>query len=208
MEYNIINIFDLAGTFAFAVSGTITAMQKRFDPFGALFIGFITAIGGGSIRDISLGNTPVSWMINIDYFIVIVAAILFTILFQQFVARLKTTLFLFDTIGIGVFTVIGLEKALAVGIPAPMAILMGVSSAVVGGVMRDVVCNEIPLVFHKEIYATACLLGGMIYIMLSWFKIPNPIIIPVTIGFIISIRLLSVKLNWALPPLSSESERA
>ena len=202
MDFGMINFLDLAGTFVFAVSGTHTAMQKRFDLFGALFIGFVTAVGGGTLRDILIGSTPVAWMTNINYFFVIVAAVIFTIFFRNFVQKLRTTLFLFDTIGIGVFTVIGLEKALQIGIPVPMAIMMGVASAVAGGILRDVFTNEIPLIFHKEIYATACFAGGVLFVILNNYSpLPKLINVLSTIGVIITIRLLSVKLNWSLPQL-------
>lgn len=198
-----INFLDLAGTFVFAVSGTHTAMQKRFDLFGALFIGFVTAVGGGTLRDILIGSTPVSWMKDIDYFYIIVAAVIFTIVFRKFVQKLRTTLFLFDTIGIGVFTVIGLEKALQIGIPIPMAIMMGVASAVAGGILRDVFSNEIPLIFHKEIYATACFAGGLLFVILYKFTpLSESFNVLSTVVVIITIRLLSVRLNWSLPRLS------
>jgi uncharacterized membrane protein YeiH len=202
-----INFLDLAGTFVFAVSGTHTAMQKRFDLFGALFIGFVTAVGGGTLRDLLIGSTPVSWMKDINYSYIIVAAVVFTILFRNFVQKLRTTLFLFDTIGIGVFTVIGLEKALQIGIPIPMAIMMGVASAVAGGILRDVFSNEIPLIFHKEIYATACFAGGVIFVILYKFTpLSETFIVLSTISAIITIRLLSVRLNWSLPRLPKHHE--
>ncbi|GET22595.1 trimeric intracellular cation channel family protein [Prolixibacter denitrificans] len=202
-----INFLDLAGTFVFAVSGTHTAMQKRFDLFGALFIGFVTAVGGGTLRDILIGNTPVSWMKDINYFYIIVAAVIFTILFRNFVQKLRKTLFLFDTIGIGVFTVIGLEKALMIGIPIPMAIMMGVASAVAGGILRDVFSNEIPLIFHKEIYATACFAGGVLFIILYKFtSLSESFTVLSTILVIITIRILSVRFNWSLPRLPKHHE--
>ena len=202
-----INFLDLAGTFVFAVSGTHTAMQKRFDLFGALFIGFVTAVGGGTLRDLLIGSTPVSWMKDINYSYIIVAAVVFTILFRNFVQKLRTTLFLFDTIGIGVFTVIGLEKALQIGIPIPMAIMMGVASAVAGGILRDVFSNEIPLIFHKEIYATACFAGGVLFVILYKFTpLSETFIVLSTISAIITIRLLSVRLNWSLPRLPKHHE--
>lgn len=201
MNFSIITFFDLAGTFAFAVSGTISAMHKRFDLFGALFIGFITAIGGGTIRDCMIGNTPVTWLLNINYFYLIFPAVVFTIVFRKIVSYLRTTLFLFDTIGIGVFTVIGIEKSLQADIYPAMAIIMGVISAVAGGILRDVLCNEVPLIFHKEIYATACISGGILFILLLQTPVPKSISIIITISIIIFIRICSVKFKWSLPNL-------
>lgn len=196
---NVIYWLDLIGTFAFAISGTLSAAQRRFDIFGALFIGTITAIGGGTVRDALLGSTPVAWLLDINYFYTIFIAVLCTFIFKPYVMKMKKTLFLFDTIGIGVFTIIGLEKALMLSIPAPQAIMMGISTAVVGGVLRDVFCNEIPLIFHREIYATACILGAASFIIMQRFGIDADINSIITTLIIILIRTLSVQFNWSLP---------
>jgi uncharacterized membrane protein YeiH len=191
--------FDYIGTFVFAISGTLTAANKRMDFFGATVIGFVTAIGGGTLRDILLGELPVTWMRSIDYFLVITGGIIITIIFRKHVMKLKRTLFLFDTIGIAVFTILGLKKALMLGIDPPMAVMMGLSSAVFGGVIRDILCNEVPLIFHREIYATACIAGALVYLLLHSFNLPEIISESATIVVIISIRLLVVHFNIALP---------
>jgi uncharacterized membrane protein YeiH len=191
--------FDYIGTFVFAISGTLSAANKRMDFFGATVIGFVTAIGGGTLRDILLGELPVTWMRSIDYFLVIAAGIIITIIFRKHVMKLKRTLFLFDTIGIAVFTILGLKKALMLGIDPPMAVMMGLSSAVFGGVIRDILCNEVPLIFHREIYATACIAGALVYLLLHSFNLPEIISESATIVVIISIRLLVVHFNIALP---------
>ncbi len=141
---NFIEVFDYIGTLVFAISGTHTAANKRLDFFGATVIGFVTAVGGGTLRDMMLGDTPVAWMRTINYFIVIVAGILITIAFSRQVMKLRRTLFLFDTIGIAIFTIIGLNKALSFEIHPPLAIIMGVTTAVVGGIIRDTLTNEVP----------------------------------------------------------------
>ncbi len=195
-------LLDYIGTMVFAISGTLTAAQKRLDIFGAIFIGFVTAIGGGTVRDIMLGNLPVTWIQSYDYFFLIMAGVLITILFKKLVVKLRNTLFLFDTIGIGVFTVIGLEKALALGISAPIAVIMGLSSAVVGGIIRDTLTNEVPLIFHKEIYATACIMGAIIFLVLNYFAVPEVICETVTVLTIIGIRLWAVRYNITIPQVS------
>ncbi len=195
-------LFDYIGTMVFAISGTLTAAQKRLDLFGAIFIGFVTAIGGGTVRDMMLGNLPVSWIQSSNYFYIILLGVFITIVFKKIVLKLRNTLFLFDTIGIGVFTVLGLEKALAFGIAPPIAVIMGLSSAVVGGIIRDTLCNEVPLIFHREIYATACIAGAVVYLAMRYVGLPPIVYTWVTVATIISIRLLAVRYKLAIPKIS------
>ncbi|WP_016775560.1 trimeric intracellular cation channel family protein [Anaerophaga thermohalophila] len=190
---------DYIGTMVFAISGVLTAGSKRLDLFGAMFIGVVTAIGGGTIRDLLLGVTPVSWLQGYGYLIAISSGFIITFIFRKFVAKLRKTLFLFDTIGIGVFTIIGLEKALNLGVNPAVAVIMGMTSAVVGGVIRDTLTNEVPLIFHKEIYATACITGALFYLLFRWVGLPLPVNEILTVGIIISIRLLSIRYNISMP---------
>lgn len=194
-------VFDYIGTFVFAISGTLTAANKRLDFFGATVIGFVTAVGGGTLRDMMLGDLPVAWMQNLNYFWLIIAGVAVTIIFRKQVMKLKRTLFLFDTIGIAVFTILGLKKALLMNIDPPMAVMMGLSSAVVGGVIRDTLCNEVPLIFHREIYATACIAGALVYLLLRYFNLPEFICELSTVTSIITIRIVVVRFNIALPQL-------
>lgn len=194
--------FDYIGTFVFAISGTLTAADKRLDFFGATVTGFVTAIGGGTIRDLMLGDTPVAWMRTNNYFWMIIAAVVVTIIFRRHVMRLKRTLFLFDTIGIATFTLLGLKKALLFNIDPAMAVLMGLSTAVVGGVIRDILCNEVPLIFHREIYATACIAGALVYLVLSRLGVSEVICETATVSSIIAIRILAIRFNIALPRLT------
>ncbi|WP_321345989.1 trimeric intracellular cation channel family protein [uncultured Draconibacterium sp.] len=196
--------FDYIGTFVFAISGTLTAADKRLDFFGATVIGFVTAIGGGTMRDLLLGDTPVAWMQTNNYFWMIIAAVVVTIIFRKHVMKLKRTLFLFDTIGIATFTLLGLKKALLFNIDPSMAVLMGLSSAVVGGVIRDILCNEVPLIFHREIYATACIAGALVYLLLSHLGVSELICETATVTSIIAIRILAIRFNIALPRLVSK----
>ncbi|WP_167605028.1 trimeric intracellular cation channel family protein [Maribellus sediminis] len=197
-------LLDYIGTFVFAISGVLTAAEKRLDFFGATVIGFVTAIGGGTLRDILLGDVPVAWMRNTTYFWVIIAAVVVTILFRKQVMSLKRTLFLFDTIGIATFTVIGLKKALLMGIDPSMAVLMGLSSAVVGGVIRDILCNEVPLILHREVYATACIGGALAFLLLYNLSVPEVICEIVAVALIIIIRIVAIRFNIALPRLMKD----
>lgn len=196
-----ITILDYIGTLVFAISGTLMAAQKRFDIFGALTIGFATAIGGGTLRDMMLGISPVTWIQSLDYFYIITIGVIITTVFKKYILALRSTLFLFDSIGIGVFTVIGINKALLFDINPPIAILMGMITAVAGGVIRDTLCNVVPLIFRKEIYATACILGGVIYFLLKVCDLPEIVNNLITMSTIISIRILAVKYGISLPKL-------
>lgn len=192
---------DLFGTLVFAISGTLSAANKKLDLFGAYFTGFITAIGGGTLRDVILGNFPVSWISDINYLIVISTGVILTFLFKNYIMTLKRTLFLFDTIGIGVFTIIGIEKSLNMGIHPFLSIIMGLFSAVMGGVIRDTLCNDIPLIFRKEIYATACLVGGVLFITLNFIGVESSLNQFITIASIIIIRIICIRFKVSLPVL-------
>ena len=195
---------DIAGTFVFAISGAIAAVDKKYDVFGAMVLAFVTAVGGGTIRDVLLGSTPVGWMQNEVYLYVILSAVAVGLLFRTFILRMRRTLFLFDSIGIGLFTILGLQKALTFGVSPIVAILMGTVSAVFGGVVRDVLSNQDPLIFQKEIYATACIAGGVIFFLTEQF-IGTDVAIVLTILIIICIRILAVKHNWELPATRNKS---
>jgi len=193
--------FDLIGTFVFAISGVLTAARNRLDWFGGLVIAFVTAIGGGTLRDTMIGSTPVGWMQDANYLLVILAGALIALFFQKWVLRLRKTMFLFDSIGIGLFTILGLTKTLDAGLSVPVAVMMGMVSAVFGGVVRDTLCNEVPLIFRKEIYATACLAGALIFVLLQYLQVEFNVAVLVTVVFIIVLRILAVRLHWELPEL-------
>ncbi|MBR4846326.1 MAG: TRIC cation channel family protein, partial [Bacteroidaceae bacterium] len=150
MEFpSIMEIFDFIGTFAFAISGIRLASAKQFDLFGAYVVGVVTAIGGGTLRDLMLGVTPI-WMTNPMYLICSGIALLWVVVFEKRLVRRKVTFFIFDTIGLALFTVVGVEKSLALGFPLWVAVVMGTITGAAGGVFRDVFINEIPLIFRKE----------------------------------------------------------
>lgn len=199
---SLIYTLDLIGTFVFAISGLRLAAKKEMDLFGATVVAFVTAVGGGTTRDILIGSTPVSWMQDIAYPIAILAALPFTLVFKKYIVNLKRTFFIFDTIGIALFTISGMQKGLMFDLHPSLAMVMGMVSATVGGVIRDILCNEIPLIFRKEIYATACLSGALVYYLLGAYSSLNSnYTYLITVSVIISIRILSIKFHWSLPKM-------
>jgi uncharacterized membrane protein YeiH len=204
MNLDLIYIVDLLGTFVFAISGIMAALEKKFDLFGAITLGFVTAVGGGTLRDMLIGRTPVGWMQDSNYFLVIVAAMPVCYLFTRKIQQLRRGLFLFDTIGIGLFTVLGVQKVLETGLSVAVAITMGVVSAVFGGVIRDVLSNIEPLIFRREIYASACLAGGLAFVILNNVGLVHEVNILISIVLIIIIRYLAVKNKWSLLYLPKE----
>ena len=194
-------LLDIFGTVAFAISGVLIAMNKKMDPFGILIIAFVTAVGGGTLRDILIGETPVSWMKDMNYTYVILFSTVLAVLIKQKIYYLRTSLFLFDTIGIGLYTVVGIEKGISAGLHPIICVALGTISACFGGVIRDILCNEIPIIFRKEIYATACILGGFSYFALRNLPVDDNIVFLASGIIVIVIRLLAVKFKIALPSL-------
>lgn len=194
-------IIDILGTIAFAISGVLVAINKKMDLFGILIIAFVTAIGGGTLRDLLIGSTPVSWMKDITFTYVIIASAIFAIIFRSKINYLRTSLFLFDTIGIGLYTVVGIDKGISAELHPIICIALGTITASFGGVIRDILCNEIPVIFRKEIYATACILGGITYFLLTKLPIQDNIVFIIAGLVVIVIRLLAVKFKIALPTI-------
>jgi uncharacterized membrane protein YeiH len=198
-------VIEFIGTFAFALSGIRLASAKHFDVFGAWIVGMSTAIGGGTMRDLMLGVNPF-WMTNSIYFICCGLAVIWVMAYGKYLIRQKNTLFIFDTIGLALFNVIGIEKTLNMGFPYWTAITMGTITGAAGGVIRDVFINEVPLIFRKEIYALACVAGGLIYvagIKLGLSLEVNALLSSLTV---ILIRVLAVKYHWILPRLKGEED--
>jgi uncharacterized membrane protein YeiH len=202
----LIQTFDLLGTFVFAISGTLAAIEKRFDVFGAAVLAFVTAVGGGTIRDVLIGNTPVGWMRDLNYFYLILLAVPVSYFFRSYIQRLRRTMFLFDTIGIGLFTILGLKTTLGIGLSPLIAVMMGTVSAVFGGVVRDVLSREVPLIFRKEIYATACILGGICYLGMQKVGLAEDWNVFLTVLVVIGIRVASVKYRWRLPTVLGDKK--
>jgi len=189
---------DLFGTFIFAISGVLTAIQKKFDLVGTLIIGFVTAIGGGTIRDVLIGRFPVGWLNDRNYFIAILLGYFVAYVFKERVLEFKRSMFVFDTVGIGLFTILGIQVALKHQLNIEYCLIMGVVSACFGGVIRDVLTHEIPLIFRKEIYAFACFLGGVVYLILMKISSFENMNIVSSIFTVILIRYYSIKYKWSL----------
>lgn len=196
---------DLIGTFVFAISGALAAWDKKMyhDIFGVSFTAFVTSIGGGTMRDLILGVRPV-WVGDKNYIIAIACGVLITILFRARLLRFRRSIFVFDTIGIGFYTVIGLQKALFYGVHPWAAVILGMISAIFGGVIRDMMVNEIPLIFSRQIYASACLMGAALYIGLRYAGVEEEWNMVASILLVIAIRLTALRKGWSLPYLQKE----
>lgn len=198
------HFLDIIGTMAFAMSGALTAMSKKLDPFGVFIIAFVTAVGGGTLRDVLIGRTPVGWMLDLKYVYVIFIGFVLAIVFRKKLDKLRTSLFLFDTIGLGVFTLIGLEKGLEIGLHPVICVALGTMTACFGGVIRDILCNEIPVIFRREIYATLCIVGGVLFFILRTMNLENDVLYLLSSSIIISLRLMAVKFKWYLPAFENQ----
>ncbi|MDP3392646.1 trimeric intracellular cation channel family protein [Sediminibacterium sp.] len=191
---------DLVGTFAFAISGIKLASGKQVDWLGAYIIGLATAIGGGTIRDLLLGVTPF-WMLDSRYFITTGAALLATLVFKEKLFRWSNTLFLFDTIGLGLVTIVGITKSLDAGFPFWVCIVMGAITGSIGGVIRDILLNEVPLLLQKDIYALACIIGGVVYFVCLYFGLSTGLTEIIAASVVILVRVLAVQFHIHLPIL-------
>ncbi|MBT8235283.1 MAG: trimeric intracellular cation channel family protein [Bacteroidia bacterium] len=207
LELNINRVFDFLGTVAFALSGIRLASAKQFDWFGAYVIGFVTAIGGGTVRDLLLDVTPF-WMIDPAYLVLTGIALLASLLFKHQLFSFGKTLFLFDTIGLGLFTMVGLEKSLEAGLPFWTCIIMGAITGALGGVIRDTLINEIPLLFRKDIYALASFAGGAVYFVCIELGVADTWAFPVAAVSVIAIRTLAVKFHIHLPNIQNLDSKA
>jgi uncharacterized membrane protein YeiH len=192
---------ELAGTFFFAVSGVLATEDKDRNWFGVAFTGFVTAIGGGSLRDMLLGSFPLVWIGDVNFLYAIICGLVIAFMFFKSIIQLKRTMLLFDMVGIALFTIVGVEKALSLGVNPEIAAIMGMFTAVMGGVIRDTLTNKTPIIFDREIYATACLAGAILYLVLNSFYVPRNINIPISSALIILIRICAIKFHLQLPRL-------
>lgn len=192
-------IFEILGVVFFSISGALVSGKKTdIDWFGAVMVSFVTALGGGTIRDIFLGSYPLVWVKDITYLYAVFAGIILTKLFHRSLSKLRKEFFLFDTLGLGFFTVLGTEKALSLGTSDVIAVVMGTFTGVMGGVMRDVLTREFPIIFHKEIYATVCVIGASFYLLLEWLGCPRIINFIASATLIVIIRIIVVKKDMTL----------
>lgn len=204
MFYNtddIVVVVDIVGTLVFAISGALAAGEKRFDLMGVAIIAFVTAVGGGTIRDLLIGARPVGWMQSYHYLVITIVGVLLAFFLHRQLQRFRTSFFLFDAIGLGTFAIAGMEKALSFGVSPGYAILCGMISGCFGGLTRDVLCNEIPLIFRQEMYALPALTGASVYLGLDYLNVIPEVSFPITIVLVILFRVFAVRYNWQLPKI-------
>ena len=202
---NLITLIELLGTFAFAISGIRMASAKQTDWFGAYLIGLVTAIGGGTVRDLLLDVTPF-WMLDGKYFAATGVALLLTIILKHRIYKWGHTLFLFDSIGLGLFTIVGLSKSLDAGLPVWVCIVMGTITGSIGGLTRDVLLNEVPLLLRKDVYALACVAGGMVYFACYYLKTDQSLSEIITAITVIMIRIIAIRFKVHLPVLKMKED--
>ena len=196
----IIEYINISGSFVFAVSGALIAMKKRLDPFGVLIVAFITAVGGGTLRDILI-DRQVFWLYNTSIIYTVLIGATVAMIFKSKMNFFTKPIFFYDALGLGLFSITGVQIGLEAGLSSSICILLGTVTGVFGGVIRDIVVNRIPVVFKKEIYATASILGGCLYLILLKINVPNPYSQIIPILLIIIIRLTAVFFNISLPSI-------
>ena len=199
------DLLDYVGTFAFAISGVRLASTKKFDLFGAFVVGFVTAVGGGTLRDIMLGATPF-WMVHPSYAIITFLSLITVVIFKKWIVKLNYTFFIFDAVGLALFTVVGIERSLSAGFPMWVNILMGAITGSAGGVFRDILINEVPLIFRKDIYAMACVGGGIVYWLGSALDCHGVLLQTISAMCVFFIRVVCVYFKVGLPTLSEEDD--
>ena len=201
MKFDLLRLIDIFGTISFAVSGVFAAMQKKLDLFGILVIAFVTSVGGGTLRVFLFVDLPVSWMRDLFYPLLILVTAIATILFRKIVRNFQATLLVFDSLGLGFFTVFGLQKAIAFDLHPGICVALGTMTGCFGGVIRDISLGSIPLIFQKEIYASASILGGIIYFLLLFIPLPETFVELIVIAVIFVVRILAVQFKLSLPSL-------
>ena len=203
---DILNIISIAGTFAFAISGALTAMNKSFDPFGVFIIAFATAVGGGTLRDVLVSSSAAFWLINPVYVYFIIAGTIFAILFKKKLFYLRKTLLLFDTLGLALYTVVGVQIGLQNELSGISCVALGTVTGTFGGVLRDILVNDIPVIFRKEVYATISILGASLYMFLHQIGLGSIYLQLIPVSVIIILRLVVVYFSISFPVISNSME--
>ncbi|MDW7650340.1 MAG: trimeric intracellular cation channel family protein [Bacillota bacterium] len=199
MSVTLLFILDMAGTFFFAVSGAMVAIKKNMDLFGIIVLGTVTAIGGGTLREILIGQFPPFVLRQDLYFYIAITGSLFTFLFVEQLLRIRSIVLLADAVGLGTFVTIGVTRALEVDITATSAVVLGVISAVAGGMIRDVLAGEIPFVLTRDFYAVSCIIGGITYLSLVRIDVPLHLTMAFTTFLVIVLRVMAIYFRWKLP---------
>lgn len=206
-ESNIVDFIrwcDYLGTFAFAISGIRLAAAHRFDWFGAFVVGLVTAVGGGTLRDIML-DIPVFWLTEPSYLLITSLALVVTVLFRKWLVKLNNTVYFFDAVGLGLFTAVGVAKSLGSSFPWWIAPIMGTITGSFGGMIRDILINEVPLIFRRDFYAMACLTGSFIYLALLYLEVSAFWAQGISALSIVILRILAAKYHWGIPYLTPHS---
>ena len=199
----LISFITIGGTISFAASGALAGIRKELDIFGVTVIAFVTAIGGGTIRDLLLGHFPVKWLTDFQIILLIMVVSVLTVIFRKKIEKLDKTLLFFDTLGLGFFTLKGIEAGLNADLSVLSCLILATITACFGGVIRDIILNEIPALFQKEIYATACIIGGILFFVLKRFHLENQNIQFIVFMVIVLIRFLAIKFNFSLPKIKN-----
>lgn len=206
-EALIIYTLDMVGVFACSAAATVLAKRLNLDLFGALLLSFVGSVGGGTLRDLLLDRHPVFWLHDLNYFYLIVATSLVVQVFYHWFERLDRAMRWFDALGLAAFTVIGIEAALSKNMQMPIVVLMGIMTAVVGGILRDVVCRQLPLLLHKEIYITAAFAGSLFYLAMLNAGVSLWVRDVATLLLIFAVRMLAVYRSWNLPDITLPKAR-
>lgn len=200
MEYS--NLLSLIGVFFFGISGTMVAARARLDLFGVAFVACVGALGGGTLRDLLIGHYPLRWVDDYRYIAAVLAGVMTALVFRDKLMAVKKLIFAADTLGIGFFMVSGIRLCLESGLSSPIALVFGMLSVIVGGLLRDVLCNEVPIIRRKELVATASFAGGIVYLLLAWFQLPETLNTAGAVGFVALLRVLGWRYKWQLPTVN------
>ena len=194
-------LLDMVGVIACAIAGTLLAQHKGFDIAGCILVSMVNAIGGGTLRDMALDRHPLFWMTDLNYVIVITITSLILQIFFHLYHKIDKALKLFDAIGLAAFSVIGFKIALTQDMSAIIAIMMGVWTAIIGGLLRDIICNEIPLLLQREIYISASIVGSITYLLLDRLGVNAGLNEFIMLGVIFAVRMLALRFDWHLPSI-------
>jgi uncharacterized membrane protein YeiH len=197
----LLSFITIGGTISFAASGALAGIRKELDIFGVTVMAFVTAIGGGTIRDVLLGHFPVKWLTDVSNILLILFISVLTVVFRKRIIKLDKTLLFFDTLGLGFFTIKGIEAGLDANLGMVSCLILGTITACFGGVVRDIILNEIPSLFQKEIYATACLVGGLLFFALHKIDLDFTKIEFLVFVLIVLIRFLAIRFHFSLPKI-------
>ena len=194
-------LLDMIGIVACAVAGTLLAQHKGFDIAGCILVAMVNAIGGGTLRDMALDRHPLFWMTDLNYVLVITITSLIIQMFFHLYPKIDNMLNLFDAIGLAAFSVIGFKIALNQGLSPVIAVMMGVWTAILGGLLRDIICHELPLLLQREIYISASIVGSLTYLVLAYYGINSSLNEFIMLGVIFAVRMLALRFDWHLPSI-------